>query len=70
MPVIQVNLLEGRDADQKQQFIEEVTDLAEDVLDARREGVRVLFYEVAPEDWGIAGQSVEQKNPTEQNGKD
>lgn len=65
MPVIQVNLLEGRNEQQKQEFIEEVTDLAEDVLDARRKGVRVLFYEVAPTDWGIAGQSVKQKNLTE-----
>lgn len=61
MPIIEVNVLEGRTHEQKEAFVEKVTMLAVKELDARREGVRVLFRELAPEDFGIAGETVRRR---------
>ncbi|AXF57216.1 2-hydroxymuconate tautomerase [Salicibibacter kimchii] len=64
MPFIQINVLEGRSSEQKERMIREVTDLASDVLEAPTENVRVMINEMAPEHWGIAGESVKKRNQT------
>ena len=61
MPIIQVEMLEGRTTEQKEEFIEQVTDLAVETLDARRQGVRVILREMEPENFGLAGESIRQK---------
>ena len=61
MPFIQINILEGRPADKKEQLIQEVTDLVSDVLEAPKENVRVMIQEIKPEHWGIAGESVKKR---------
>ncbi|MFC7366654.1 MULTISPECIES: 2-hydroxymuconate tautomerase [Bhargavaea] len=61
MPFIQVNILEGRSPEKKEQFIREVTHLASDILDAPEETVRVMINEMKPEHWGIAGESVKKR---------
>lgn len=61
MPLIQVNILEGRSKEMKEMLIFELTNTVCKVLDAPRENVRVLINEMSPEHWGIAGESVKKR---------
>ncbi|WP_156291363.1 2-hydroxymuconate tautomerase [Oceanobacillus salinisoli] len=61
MPLIQVNILEGRSPERKERFIREVTDLASEIFDAPEENVRVMINEMKAEHWGIAGESVKKR---------
>ncbi|AXF56780.1 2-hydroxymuconate tautomerase [Salicibibacter kimchii] len=58
MPFIQINILEGRSAEKKEQLIKEITATASEVMDSPVQNVRVLINELKPEHWGIAGESV------------
>ncbi len=57
MPLIQVHLIEGRSPEAKKELISEITDAVVRTLDAKREAVRVLIYELPPEHWAIGGKS-------------
>jgi 4-oxalocrotonate tautomerase len=57
MPLVQVSLIEGRGPDLKERLIAELTEAIVRVLDAPRESVRVILYEVPASDWGVAGAS-------------
>jgi 4-oxalocrotonate tautomerase len=61
MPLIQINIIEGRSPEKKERLIREVTDLVADVLESPTENVRVLIQEMKPEHWGIAGESVKKR---------
>ncbi|RID88427.1 4-oxalocrotonate tautomerase [Peribacillus asahii] len=62
MPFIQIHILEGRSLEKKERLIREVTDKVAEVLEAPKQNVRVLIQEVTAEHWGIAGESVKQRN--------
>lgn len=55
MPFAQIYLLEGRTAEQKKVFIEEVTAALQRALDAPVQNVRVWIHDMPKENWGIAG---------------
>lgn len=55
MPVVQVNMIEGRTRAQKKRLIEEVTQAVHRALDAPLPSIRVVIHEVPAENWGIAG---------------
>jgi len=57
MPVVQVTLIEGRAPAQKEALIASVTDAVVEALDAPRDSVRVLLYEVPAAHWGVGGAS-------------
>lgn len=57
MPIIQVNMMEGRDDAQKERLIAELTEAVVSSLGAPRESVRVLINEMPKTHWGIAGKS-------------
>ncbi|WP_375057456.1 2-hydroxymuconate tautomerase [Zobellella sp. DQSA1] len=57
MPIVQVNMMEGRSDAQKEAVIEEVTAALVRALDAPRESVRVLINELPKQHFGIGGQS-------------
>lgn len=61
MPLIQVNILEGRTSEQKEELIIKMTDLVSEVLNSPTSAVRVMINEMKPEHWGIAGESVRSK---------
>lgn len=61
MPLIQINILEGRSAEKKERLIREVSDKVADILDSPVENVRVLIEEMSAEHWGIAGESVKKR---------
>ena len=55
MPIIDVTLLEGRSAADKNRLITELTDGAERALNAPRETIRVIIREVPLTNFAIAG---------------
>lgn len=55
MPIIDVTLLEGRCAADKNRLITELTDGAERALKAPRDTIRVIIREVPRENFAVAG---------------
>lgn len=53
MPIISVQLLQGRNADQKRALIRELAQGAVRALGVQEQAVRVILTEVAPEHWGV-----------------
>ncbi|TFC01028.1 4-oxalocrotonate tautomerase [Cryobacterium adonitolivorans] len=49
MPNITVQLLAGRDIDQRRAFVQDVTNSAVETLGARREDVRIVFEQITPD---------------------
>lgn len=61
MPLIQVNIIEGRPPELKEKLIFELTNTVCDVLEAPRESVRILINEMPASHWGIAGESAKRR---------
>jgi len=60
VPLIHVEMLEGRPPERKRELIEELTKTVERVLGARRESIRVVILEIPKAHWGIGGVSAEE----------
>jgi 4-oxalocrotonate tautomerase len=61
MPIIQVNLLEGRTVAQKRAMIAAITDAVVDSLGVRADSVRIMINEMHPEHFALAGVSAGQQ---------
>lgn len=70
MPLIQINILEGRSPEQKEKLIAEVSRTVADILGSPIENVRVLINELKLEHWGIAGESVKKRKERQQGGEE
>ncbi|CAN5258945.1 4-oxalocrotonate tautomerase [Sphingomonas sp. TF3] len=57
MPIIEVNMLEGRSAHDKERLIEALTDAAITSIGAPRESIRIILREMAPSHFAVGGQS-------------
>lgn len=57
MPIIQVNLMEGRNDAQKEALIAALTEATVQSIGAPRESVRVLLNEMPKAHFGIGGKS-------------
>jgi 4-oxalocrotonate tautomerase len=55
MPVIRIEMYDGRSMDQKRQLVKEVTDVVARVTGNTPEGVHVIIEEVKRENWAIGG---------------
>jgi len=55
MPIIQVNLMEGRSVDQKRKLVSEITDAVVKSLDVPPDAVRVILQDMSKENYAIAG---------------
>ena len=55
MPLIQINMLEGRPPEKITELIANVTDTVSETLGAPKQSVRVLVTEMPKTHWGIAG---------------
>ncbi len=60
MPIVQVNMMEGRTQKQKEDLIAEVTQAVVKALDAPQESVRVLINEMPKDHFGIGGKTATQ----------
>lgn len=55
MPTIRVELFEGRTAQQKAALAHEITEACVRVLGGSADGVDVLFFDIARQDWASGG---------------
>jgi 4-oxalocrotonate tautomerase len=58
MPIIHVNLIEGRPKEKVAEVIENVTKTVSETLDAPVENIRVLVTEIPKTHWGKAGEPI------------
>ncbi|HVN24409.1 MAG TPA: 4-oxalocrotonate tautomerase [Syntrophorhabdales bacterium] len=61
MPIIQVNILEGRTVDQKRKFVADVTEAVVKSLGVKPDTVRIIIHEMAKHEYAIAGVLVSDK---------
>jgi 4-oxalocrotonate tautomerase len=61
MPIIQVNLIEGRTTDQKRTLVAEVTQAVVKSLNCKPEDVRIMLNDMAKHDYAVAGALVADK---------
>ena len=55
MPIIQVNMFEGRTLDQKRALVANMTDAVVKSLNVKQDDVRIIIQEMARQDYAIAG---------------
>lgn len=55
MPVVTIEMYEGRTTEQKQELVEAITDAMVDHADAPRESLDVIIHDVPKENWGRNG---------------
>ena len=55
MPIIQVNLIEGRTVDQKRKLVVEMTRAVVDALEVKAEDVRIILQDMAKHDYAVGG---------------
>jgi 4-oxalocrotonate tautomerase len=55
MPLIQMQILEGRPEEKIKAVIENVSDTVSETLDVPKQNVRILVSEVPKTHWGIGG---------------
>ncbi|WP_426984130.1 4-oxalocrotonate tautomerase [Brevibacillus borstelensis] len=61
MPIVQIQVLEGRDKQQIARLIASVTEAVVESLEVKPEQVRVLVSEVPPTHWGVGGVTKEEQ---------
>ncbi len=59
MPIVEITLIEGRDAPAKRRLIEKVTDAIVESIEAPRDSVRVILREIPGLHFGVAGKTKE-----------
>ncbi len=62
MPIIQINILEGRSPEKKQKLHELVCAAVVEALDAPPDAVRIQIIEMEPAHYSIGGVPKDQKN--------
>jgi len=55
MPMVQISMVEGRDAEHKRRLVSSVTAAVVDTLAVAPQQVRVLLYELPPGNWAVGG---------------
>ena len=58
MPIIQLNIAEGRTVEQRAAAMAAITEAVVRALNVRPEQVRILIIEVSPENFAIAGETM------------
>tara|TARA_B100000378_G_scaffold244340_1_gene214612 strand:+ start:72 stop:269 length:198 start_codon:yes stop_codon:yes gene_type:complete len=61
MPIIQVTLVEGRTPEQLRALVSELTDAAVRAIDAPRDSVRVMLYEVPPTHFAAGDVTIQER---------
>ncbi|MBM7553292.1 4-oxalocrotonate tautomerase [Thalassobacillus pellis] len=60
MPIINVQMMEGRDPDKIETLMKNLTETVSETLGAPKENVRVLVNEVPKTHWSIGGTSAKE----------
>lgn len=61
MPIVRIELLEGRSTEQKKALIRQVSEAVTSSLGVRAEQVRVLLYELPADHWAIGGTTMDDR---------
>ncbi|MDK2824448.1 MAG: 4-oxalocrotonate tautomerase [Clostridia bacterium] len=62
MPIVQIDMLEGRSLEQKRALVEKVTDAITESVNCPKEAVTIIIREMATQNLGKAGKlKVDQK---------
>jgi len=61
MPIINVQILEGRPNEKIEEVIHNITNTVSETLDAPKESIRVIVTEIPKSHWGIAGVPVSKR---------
>jgi len=63
MPLIRVEMFEGRSTDQKRELVEALTRETARVCKCSPESVIILIQDVKKSDWGVGGQLCSERYP-------
>ena len=55
MPIIEVNMIEGRSVDQKRKLVEGMTKVVVDALGVKEEDVKIILKDMAKHDYAVGG---------------
>ncbi len=58
MPLVKIELFPGRSPEKKAELAREITTTLERVAGIKPEATTVMFAEVKPEDWFVAGEAL------------
>ncbi|PLR83265.1 4-oxalocrotonate tautomerase [Bacillus canaveralius] len=61
MPIINIQIQEGRPREKISEIIENVTNTVSETLDAPKENIRVLVTEIPKTHWGKAGKPMSEQ---------
>jgi len=64
MPIVQVNMLQGRSVEQKRKLAKGITAAVVEALSVKPEQVRVMIHEMGGDDFAIAGESAAERGQT------
>lgn len=70
MPVIQINMVEGRTLEQKEELIRKMTDVVIEVLNSPPASIKIMINELKPEHFGSAGETMRARRIREQQEKE
>lgn len=68
MPVVIINMLEGRSKKMKRELIKRVTEAVVESLKVKPENVRVIINEVSKDNFAVAGLPIEEYRRSKEDG--
>ena len=63
MPVVRIDMFEGRDRETKEELVKSITAEMVRITGCGEASVNVIFNNVAKEDWGLGGELASSKFP-------
>lgn len=64
MPIITVQMVTGRTAEQKSEFIKQVAEVAMRTLDVPERAITIAMTEISPDAWGVGSKTMTQMRAT------
>lgn len=58
MPVVTIEMFEGRDKEKKRKLIKSVSKTISEVLEIPEERIQIILHEIPKENWGMRGEQV------------
>ncbi|MFD1708907.1 2-hydroxymuconate tautomerase [Siminovitchia sediminis] len=61
MPIIHIDLLDGKSVEQKDELISSVTEVTEKALGVDKEHITIILREVSRDHWAVQGKALTKK---------
>lgn len=61
MPIIRIEMWEGRDKETKKKLVERITEETCEVLNCPKQAITVVIYDIPKHNWGIEGELASEK---------